>query len=202
MAKLKFSKSALKSERDALSRYRRFLPTLELKKEQLVAEVRRIEKEQAEIVKREEDLKTGLTKWTVLFSEPVELEKLVSIKAVKTRDGNIAGVPIPIYEETEFMLSDYDLATTPAWVDFGIAAVKELSSLQNHRVVLAEQQRLISAEMRVTVQRINLFDKVKIPECKSNIRKIQIFIGDQQASAVVRGKIAKRKSKEKGGLTA
>lgn len=202
MAKLKFSKSALKSERDALSRYCRFLPTLELKKEQLVAELRRIEKEQAEIIKREEDLKAALKKWALLFSEPVELEKLVSVKAVKTRDGNIAGVPIPIYEETEFMLSDYDLATTPAWVDFGIAAVKELSSLQNHRAVLAEQQRLITAEMRVTVQRINLFDKVKIPECKSNIRKIQIFIGDQQASAVVRGKIAKRKSTEKGGLTA
>ena len=202
MAKLKFSKSALKSERDALSRYRRFLPTLELKKEQLVAEVRRIEKEQAEIIKREEDLKTGLTKWTVLFSEPVELDKLVSVKAVKTKEGNIAGVPIPIYEETEFSLSDYDLTTTPAWVDYGIAAVKELSSLQNLRAVLAEQQRLINAEMRVTVQRINLFDKVKIPECKSNIRKIQIFIGDQQASAVVRGKIAKRKSTEKGGLTA
>jgi len=202
MAKLKFSKSALKSERDALSRYRRFLPTLELKKEQLVAEVRRIEKERAEITAREEALTKDLNDWVALFSEPVDLPSLVRVKAVKTKLGNIAGVPIPLYETTEFETRDYDLMDYPAWVDFGVAAVKDLASLQGQDRVLTEQQRLINAEMRVTVQRINLFDKVKIPECRSNIRKIQIFIGDQQASAVVRGKIAKKKSTQKGGLSA
>ena len=194
MAKLKLSKSALKQERDALARYRRFLPTLELKKEQLVAEVRRIEKEQSAVLERENTLQNDLARWQALFSEPIDFARLISVSKIVTKKGNIAGVPIPLYERTEFKEEKYDLLQTPAWIDYGIAAVKELSSLQSEQRVLSEQQRLINAEMRVTVQRINLFDKVKIPECRSNIRKIQISIGDQQASAVVRGKIAKRKS--------
>lgn len=197
MAKLKFSKSALKQERDALARYRRFLPTLELKKEQLVAEVRRIEREQGEVLAREEALNGEIGRYASLFSEPVDFSSLIAVRETVTRKGNIAGVPIPLYERTEFEEREYDLLALPPWVDYGVAAIRELASLQGQRAVLQEQQRLINAEMRVTVQRINLFDKVKIPECRQNIRKIQIFIGDQQASAVVRGKIAKRKSAQK-----
>ena len=37
---------------------------------------------------------------------------------------------------------------------------------------------------------------VKIPEAKDNIRQISIYLGDQQTSAVVRGKIAKKKRQE------
>ncbi|HDN58588.1 MAG TPA: V-type ATP synthase subunit D, partial [Candidatus Marinimicrobia bacterium] len=53
--------------------------------------------------------------------------------------------------------------------------------------------RILREELRVTVQRINLFEKVKIPETRENIRKIQIFLGDLQTAEVVRGKIAKAK---------
>ena len=36
MAKVKLTKTALKQERDALKQYERFLPTLQLKKQQLL----------------------------------------------------------------------------------------------------------------------------------------------------------------------
>jgi V/A-type H+-transporting ATPase subunit D len=39
---------------------------------------------------------------------------------------------------------------------------------------------------------VNLFEKIKIPETKGSIKKIQVYLGDQQTAAVVRGKIAKR----------
>ena len=44
-----------------------------------------------------------------------------------------------------------------------------------------------------TSQRVNLFEKVKIPETEANIKKISIYMADQQVSAVVRSKISKRK---------
>jgi V/A-type H+-transporting ATPase subunit D len=59
--------------------------------------------------------------------------------------------------------------------------------------VLNEQIALLAAELRTTTQRVNLFEKVKIPETKDNIRQINIYLGDQQTAAVVRGKIAKGK---------
>jgi vacuolar-type H+-ATPase subunit D/Vma8 len=59
--------------------------------------------------------------------------------------------------------------------------------------VLEEQVRLLSQELRTTSQRVNLFEKVKIPETKANIKKIGIFLGDEQVAAVVRSKISKKK---------
>jgi len=51
-------------------------------------------------------------------------------------------------------------------------------------------------ELSVTTQRVNLFEKVKIPEAQENIRLIKIYIGDQLSNAVGRSKIAKRKIEE------
>ncbi len=50
---------------------------------------------------------------------------------------------------------------------------------------------MLLKEFRVTSQRVNLFEKVMIPTAKANIKKINIYLGDQQTAAVVRGKIAK-----------
>ena len=61
---------------------------------------------------------------------------------------------------------------------------------------LRKQVELLDAELRTTSQRVNLFEKVKIPEAKENIRVIQVYIGDQQTAAVVRGKISKKKIQE------
>jgi V/A-type H+-transporting ATPase subunit D len=47
--------------------------------------------------------------------------------------------------------------------------------------------------LRIVTQRVNLFEKVKIPESKENIRRINIYIGDQQTNSVGRSKIAKKK---------
>ena len=43
MAKIKLTKNELKVQKDALKMYRRYLPTLTLKKQQLQAEIRTIE---------------------------------------------------------------------------------------------------------------------------------------------------------------
>lgn len=60
----------------------------------------------------------------------------------------------------------------------------------------AARWSFLEQELRSTAQRVNLFEKVKIPEAKENIRVIGIYLGDQQTSAVVRGKIAKKKLQE------
>ena len=66
-------------------------------------------------------------------------------------------------------------------------------SLDLEAEVLDEQVRLLEKELTSTSQRVNLFEKVKIPETLANIRKISVYMADQQVSAVVRSKISKRK---------
>jgi V/A-type H+-transporting ATPase subunit D len=61
--------------------------------------------------------------------------------------------------------------------------------------VLEERERRLAAELRTTTQRVNLFEKVKIPEARQALRKIRIALGDLQAAEVVRGKMAKARSR-------
>jgi V/A-type H+-transporting ATPase subunit D len=86
----------------------------------------------------------------------------------------------------------YDLARTPLWLDTAVDRMKQVLLLDLEAQTLEEQRKRLDHELRVTTQRVNLFEKIKIPETKGNIKKIQVYLGDQQTSAVVRGKIAKR----------
>ena len=109
---------------------------------------------------------------------------------------NIAGVTVPVFRELSFEDICYDVADYPLWVDTAAVRLREIARLDALEKTLRRQVELLEQELRSTAQRVNLFEKVKIPEAKENIRVIGIYLGDQQTSAVVRGKIAKKKLQE------
>lgn len=197
MAKIKHTKNELKAQRDALRRFERYLPTLQLKKQQLQTEVRRLESLIEENEKKEKTIQDDLGSWIKLFSEPVDFNEYLQIEAIETEEGNIAGVNIPVLKDVRFNRSVPDLFLTASWVDDGLKVLEELIQIRAKRGVLEEQYRLLREELRTTNQRVNLFEKVKIPECREHIRVIRIFLGDQQTAEVARSKIAKGKSVEK-----
>jgi V/A-type H+-transporting ATPase subunit D len=193
VAKIKFTKNELKRQKDALKRFLRYLPTLMLKKQQLQMEIRKIETEAAKLRVQRESRFREIERWIAVFGEEVGLPDLLSVKALDTETGNIAGVDIPVFRDIRFEQSPYDLFGLPLWVDAGLEAIKALGTLDAKIGVLEKQAELLGEELRVTSQRVNLFEKVKIPETRENIRMIQIYLGDEQTAAVVRGKIAKKK---------
>jgi V/A-type H+-transporting ATPase subunit D len=131
--------------------------------------------------------------WVAVFGDDFDLRPLIRLRSVKSGRANIAGIDIPVFEGAEFEDVRYDLFLTPLWADKGVETVKSLVALRAETAVLRRQREIVSAELLVTSQRINLFEKVKIPEARDNIRVIQIHLGDQQIAAVVRGKISKNK---------
>lgn len=194
MAKIKHTKNELKAQKEALHRYERFLPMLLLKKQQLQHEVNTLRGQVA--AKREEDIavRDGLRAWVKLLSEPVDLDEFVGLQDVQTEEGNIAGVVIPLLVDVTLRTAEPDLFTSPPWIDEAMDTLGALIRLRVEREILEERERLLAEELRVTSQRVNLFEKVKIPECGENIRVIKIFLGDEQTAAVARGKIAKKRS--------
>ena len=192
MARVKHTKNELKRQKDALKRYERYLPTLQLKKQQLQMVIRQVEIQMREREAAQQKLSREILSWVEVFGEQVGVEHYLKIRSIETEIGNIAGIDIPVFVGIEFTELPYDLYVLPPWVDRAIEAIKRLLSLDADVRILQEQQRLLSEELRITTQRVNLFEKVKIPETKENIRRIQIYLGDQQTAAVVRGKIAKR----------
>jgi len=200
MAKIKHTKNELKAQREALARYRRFLPTLELKKSQLVGEIRRLSQE-IELLEDEIKRITGeVIKWVDVMAEDFDLRALLKIENIQVDDGNIAGIDIKILRQVEFEDIPYDFFTTPLWVDRAVAVLKEQIARRVKIDILRKQIDTLQEELRITIQRINLFEKVKIPEARENIRVIQIFIGDAMTAEVVRGKIAKTKIQSKKEL--
>ncbi|MEI8205292.1 MAG: V-type ATP synthase subunit D [Kiritimatiellales bacterium] len=197
MAKIKYTKNELKAQRDSLTRFRRYLPTLLLKKQQLQLELRMLEGQIAAKRNEEAKARADLAVWAKLFSEPFDFAPYIKVTEIKRSSGNIAGVTIPMFESLRFEEAMPDLFETAAWVDGGIDLLRQLIRLRIERQVIEEQHRLLSDELRTTSQRVNLFEKVKIPECRENIRVIRIFMGDQQTAAVARSKVAKGKSVEK-----
>ena len=191
MANIKLTKNEQKKQKDALKRFTRYLPTLMLKKQQLQLVIRGLEAD----VKAKQDerkvLEGEIQSWVDVFGEEVEFDKLVRIKYLETEEGNIAGVDIPVFKGIEFEQIEYDLFRQPLWVDAAVEKVSKLLACDEELKIIAKQLELLDAELRVTSQRVNLFQMVKIPETKTIIKKIGVYLGDQQTAAVVRGKISK-----------
>lgn len=195
MAKIKLTKNELKIQRDSLKRFQRYLPTLQLKKQQLQMEVRHAREELAENDRRTDAAVASNSKNLSLFAsqETTALQDLLEIAEWRVGVHNVAGTDVPVFVSLSFVEKEFDLFTAPLWFDDGLAILKQQVELRLRRRLLEEQLALLEQELRVVSQRVNLFEKVKIPDARENIRRINIYIGDQQTNSVGRSKIAKKK---------
>ena len=196
---IKLTKNEQKTQKDHLAQYQRYLPTLQLKKQQLQSVIMKTREELAQKDVERAQMIGDLDDWVAvfteneLFDEDKKLDNLVQPDTVICKNENIAGVTIPKFEELTFKDISYDVEDYPLWVDTAIVKLREIARLDALVSTLKKQEMLLEKELRSTSQRVNLFEKVKIPEAKENIRVIGVFLGDQQTAAVVRGKISKKK---------
>jgi len=193
MAKIRLTKNELKKQKEDLKRYRRYLPMLQLKKKQLQLEI--IKVHQAIQITSSEvgDLRNSVLKWVDVFAEKIFLEELCKIGKINTEQGSVAGIDIPVFVSVEFIEKSYDFLLTPLWVDKAILIEKEMLTLKAKLLIYHKQMDILKDELRISTQRVNLFEKVKIPQAQETIRVIQIHLGELQTAEVVRGKIAKAK---------
>ena len=159
MAKLKFTKTELKNQQDNKKQFERFLPTLQLKKQQLQLEVRQSADALEANLEAQKELQKSLEVCIAFFGDD-DTSKLVSsnvvIKEVITGTANIAGINIPTFDHVEFAPAQIDLMETDWFVDDAVSALKSAASLREAYKVLQEQYDLLSAELRTTSQRANL----------------------------------------------
>ena len=201
MAKRKFKRTRLelKHQRDELARFERYLPTLKLKQQQLQLALLEVK---ADLETIEEELDAARARFepyrTILADlAGVNVPQLAEPEEVRTRTENIAGVNVPLFEEVKFPKADYSLFATPPWVDRALLELRDISRGKARQGVLEQEYELLNKELTKIIQRVNLFEKVKIPEAREAIRVIRIHLGDAQTAAVARAKIAKAQLAEK-----
>lgn len=195
MVKIKYTKTELKRQRDNLKRFEHYLPILQLKKQQLQIEIQRAHEALSLKAQEIDALESEISEWAQLLNEDRGyLKKWITPQAVIKGVFNIAGVDIPVFEGITFEEPVYDLFSTPLWVDKAISIMRDFVTLLEEEKVLQEKARILSEELRITNQRVNLFEKIKIPESKEYVRVIRIYLGEQETQAVGRCKIAKAKA--------
>lgn len=196
---IKLTKNEQKVQKDNLKQFERYLPTLQLKKQQLQTVIM---KENAELEQMEIDRTNmigDLDDWiavfaeNTIFSEDRKLDQLIQPDSVIATTENIAGVRVPLFKELTFKDIAYDVDDYPLWVDTALVKLRGIARLDALVATKRKRVEALEKELRSTSQRVNLFEKVKIPEAKENIRIIGVYLGDQQTAAVVRGKISKKK---------
>ncbi len=196
MAKIKLTKSELKKQKDDLRRFERFLPMLQLKKQQLQIQLLQTDGEVHRVENEREALLADVADWMAVLALDTELHRHLNIRELVLGRENIAGVDLPVFKRVEFEPVSYDLMEAPLWFDRAIPAIQRILERDAERLILGIRRERVASELLITSQRVNLFERVRIPSAQDNIRRLKIFLGDQQAAAVVRGKIAKRKRQE------
>jgi len=200
---LALNKSTLKQQRDQLKTYKKFLPSLDLKRQQLLAALKIARGELAATQATYVQLQGVVANiYPLLGSSTVRsrnLATLIRVHEVEIVEENLVGTRLPVAKAVNFETAEYSRMVMPFWVDL---LVEDLKKIAKQKVLLQVRQervkRLELASRRIT-QRVNLFEKVLIPQSEASIRKIVIFLSDQERAAVVRSKIAKNKNKNKLG---
>ena len=197
----------MKRYRDALVRFERYLPMLQLKQQQLQIAIRRVNSELAAASEALKEAEVKFEPSEVLLGDiaGVDIRALSKPEEVKSSTNNIAGVNIPVFDDVVFPVARYSLFATGVWVDQSLADLRQVNRRKAEMELIETQHRLLQRELTKIVQRVNLFEKVKIPEAREIIRLIRIKLGDEMTAAVGRGKIAKSKiaesSRNKGLLS-
>jgi V/A-type H+-transporting ATPase subunit D len=195
--RLALNKNSLKQQRDRLTTYRRFLPSLDLKRLQLMgawkesrAALKELEQEQARCRKALDPLLPLLGSSTLRSRN---LGALVRVRELVIGEENVVGARVPVIERVEFTRMPYSTLILPFWVDQLVEQVEQLAELRLRLDVARERTERLSVAVRKITQRVNLFEKVLIPAAKENIKRIQISLSDEERASVVRSKLAKQK---------
>jgi V/A-type H+-transporting ATPase subunit D len=102
-------------------------------------------------------------------------------------------VRLPVVEDIEIIRKPYGRLVRPHWVDAFVDRLAAALRLRIEVGVAKQRLELIEAAVIKVTQRVNLFDKVLIPQAEANIRRILVYLGDAERAAVVGAKIAKGK---------
>ena len=184
----------MQEERSQLKLYESTLPSLDLKRRQLTVELAKARQTYLETQQAVESLETSIGQQLPMLANPdIEITGLVEMTDFELGEENVVGVRLPVLARIHCTVADYSLLAKPAWVDVLVERLRDVAELRTQVLVDAERVRILEYQEKRVTQRVNLFDKILIPTAKSNIQRIQIFLGDAERAAVVRSKIAKRK---------
>jgi len=196
--RISLTRLELKRQREALARYHRFLPALQRRQQQLQIETQRTTTEFQDVHEEFESAQWSYARFRTVLGDVagVNVRAAARPTRIDVRTVNVVGVRVPELIDVVFKDPTYSLFTTSPWVERLLDSLRAQSRLRARLDVLAERQEILRRELARVVQRVNLFEKVKIPEARQAIQRIRVHLGDEMAAAVGLAKMAKGRLRE------
>ena len=197
--KIKLTRTELKAQRDALARFERYLPTLKLKQQQIQTSIVQMRQAHARVKSEMDGAVRHMEAYKGLFNDisGINIQQLATPDKVETVTHSIAGIRVPQFKHAHFPQGNYSLFATAPWTDRALEDLRSVNRLKAECEVLADSLNVLQTELKKVMQRVNLFEKIMIPQTQDNIRRIRIAVGDQMTAGVARAKIAKAKLEQK-----
>ncbi|MCF7991516.1 MAG: V-type ATP synthase subunit D [Thiohalocapsa sp.] len=199
MAKVSLNKSSLSLQTQQLKSYRQFLPSLDMKRKQLMGERARAQAERRALDERLAAARRRVAEsLPMIANDELDLDGLIRLERVELGRENVMGTWLPTIGALEVAVRPYGYLSKPHWLEPLIEALTDSARLRVEAMVADRRVALLEAAVRTVTQRVNLFDKVLIPRTRENIKRIRIALSDAERAAVVRSKIAKKKRAAEG----
>ena len=192
--KFQYNKTALQNLRRQLSIREKALPTLKSKEAALRLEVRKITaeiellKEEYQKLVKENQNYNGF--WT-------EFPEIVKIKKINSELKNIAGVKVHILSNIDFAIENVSLFNMPSWIRLAISMFERLMTIQVKIEMTEARLNALAYARKKTTQKVNLYEKVQIPEYKTAIIKIKRYMEDEDNLSKSSQKIVKERNRAK-----
>lgn len=194
MAEIKLNKASLSQQQKALKNYKRFLPSLDLKRQKILVEKNKATNESITIGSDIDTVKKHIhDKLTMLADSQISLNEFIKIKNIDMEIKNVAGINLSYLKGVQFEKVEFTLFNSPHWLDEAILQLQTLTELNIAHEAIQKRVAILQKSLQTVTQRKNLFEKVLIPRAMGAIRTIQIFLADNERAAVVRSKITKKR---------
>ncbi|MEM9646201.1 MAG: V-type ATP synthase subunit D, partial [Planctomycetota bacterium] len=133
MSRVAINKSSLAHERKQLQLFKRFLPSLDLKRQQWLTEQKNAKRQLAEAEREVQELTQslqGLMK--PLGAYDIDLAGLVSIDSIVIEEENLVSAKLPIARDVRFKIAPYSKLAKPFWVDDLVIYLQRMCAQRVH----------------------------------------------------------------------
>ncbi len=188
--KFQYNKTTIQELKKQLSIRQKALPILKHKETALRLEVKKRQKDLRKTQNRHEELLSTIKQYVGFWDQ---IPNILFIEGLATSTHTIIGVKVPEVRNIEFKMADISWWNYAAWVPTGIELLKEAIRLDIKIDVLEQQITALDNARKKTTQKVNLYEKVQIPEMDQAVLKIKRFLEDKENIAKAGQKIMKNR---------
>lgn len=192
MLKIQYNKTFIQQLRRQLQIREKALPTLKSKETALRLEVKNLA---AQIVALERELREMMERMVPTLALWAEFPDIIKLGELELARKNIAGVKVPRLERLSFVVADPLLFMQPAWLLMGLESLKTLLRLEAEIEVARKQYEVLQYARKKTTQKVNLYEKVQIPEFREGILKVKRYLEDEENLSKSAQKIVKERNR-------